>query len=104
MPLKFGKLAPKYNKKTLNLRKYLLGSPLPTAPTKLWREYKVPPSGWGMMENDQLGDCTCAAIGHMVMLMTAHTGTMVTPTDDEVLAVYEAVGNYVPGDPSTDNG
>ena len=103
MPLKLGKLAPKFNRKTLSLSKYL-GSALPTAPAKLWREYKVPPGSWGMMMNNTVGCCTCAAIAHMVMLFTAHTGTMVTPTDDEVIAVYSAVTGYVPGDESTDNG
>jgi len=100
---KLGKLAPKLNKKTLRLSHYLLGD-LPAAPAKLWREYKIPPSAWGMMKNDSIGDCTCAAIAHMVMLFTAHTGTMVVPTDDEVVAVYSAVTGYNPADPSTDNG
>jgi len=109
MPYKLGKTAPKFNRKTLRLSKYL-GSTLPTAPTKLWREYRVPPSGWGLMMNNTVGCCTCAAIGHMVMLFTAHTGTMVTPTDDQVIAVYSAVTGYDPsqtqpdGSNPTDNG
>ncbi len=103
MSLKFGKLPPKFNRKTLRLSNYITGT-LPTAPAKLWREYKVPPTAWGMDMNDTVGDCTCAAIAHMVMLFTAHTGAMVTPTDDQVIAVYSAVTGYVPGDQSTDNG
>jgi len=102
MAFKFGKLAPKFNKKTLSLSKYV--GPLVSVPKKLWREYKIPVGGWTMMANDTVGDCTCAAIGHMVMLFTAHTGTMVTPTDADVLAVYSAVTGYTPSDPSTDQG
>jgi len=26
---------------------------------------------WGMMDNDQIGDCTCAAAGHLIMEWTA---------------------------------
>src|SRR6202142_4151114 len=102
---KLGKLAPKPNRRTLRLSRYLLAGAtgLPTPPLKLWREYRVPPSGWGMMGNDTIGDCTCAAIAHMVMLMTAHTGTMISPTLEDTLAVYSAVTGYYPVDPSPDN-
>jgi hypothetical protein len=57
-----------------------------------------------MMLNDTLGCCTCADAGHRVMLWTKHGGSMVTPTDADILTAYEAVGGYVPGDPSTDQG
>jgi hypothetical protein len=26
---------------------------------------------WAMMDNDQIGDCTCAAAGHLIMEWTA---------------------------------
>ena len=58
---------------------------------------------FGAMLNESLGDCTCAAIGHAIQVLTAVAGTIVTPTDDQVLAMYEQSG-YVPGNPSTDNG
>jgi hypothetical protein len=60
---------------------------------------------WGMMLNDSLGDCVCADTGHTLMLRTANAGpSLVVPSDDDVLALYEAVGGYDPGDPSTDQG
>lgn len=59
---------------------------------------------WGMFLNDQLGDCVCADTAHSLMLRTANTSSIVIPTDNDVLALYEAVGSYVPGDSSTDNG
>jgi hypothetical protein len=95
MTRKFGKLAPKWNRKTLRLSDYIPGG-LPAAPEKVFREYKIPPAAWGMMRNDQIGDCTCAAIAHMVMLFTAHTGALITPTDDQVVGVYSAVTGYDP--------
>src|SRR5580700_2315061 len=102
MSLKLGKLPPKFNRRTLLLQNYLPTGVLPSAPAKLWREYKVPPAGWGMLGNDKVGDCTCAAIAHMVMLMTAHTGTMVSPSLDETLAVYTAVTGYDPSQTQPD--
>src|SRR5580698_5360811 len=105
--MKFGKLAPKKNSKTLLLSKYLtttLPATLPPAPEKVWREYKVPPSLWGMLGNDTIGDCTCAAIAHFLMLVTAHTGTMVTPSVSDVLSVYSAVSGYDPATGANDNG
>ena len=52
---------------------------------------------WGMMLNDTLGDCTCAAMGHEVQVATANHGNEVTVPDAAVLTAYEAVSGYVPG-------
>ena len=60
-----------------------------------------------MLLNDQLGDCVIAAMMHMVQQWTyfASNGTaMQVATDAEALSAYEAIGGYVPGDASTDNG
>jgi hypothetical protein len=62
------------------------------------------PNGWGMYLNDQLGDCVCADSCHTLMLRTANAGTIVIPTDQDALSLYEAVGGYVQGQPSTDTG
>jgi hypothetical protein len=60
---------------------------------------------YGMYLNNSVGDCVCADTAHQVLLHTANSGTgFVVPTDDDVLALYEAVGGYKPGDPSTDQG
>src|ERR1019366_7536834 len=53
------------------------------------------------------GDCVVAAIGHMVELWTfdASAGKSTNiPSDAQILAMYEAVGGYVPGNPATDQG
>lgn len=59
---------------------------------------------YGMMLNDVEGDCTCAAPGHMIQTWTALNGSEVTVPDSAIQTAYEAVGGYVPGDPSTDRG
>jgi hypothetical protein len=100
---KLGKLAPKQNAKTLKLSKYTFA--LPQAPAKIYREYKIPEELWGMDANDLYGDCTCAAIAHMLMLITAHTGTMVVPTTQQVLQEYSDITGFNVGPPPiNDNG
>lgn len=103
MNYKLGKHAPKKSSKTLLFSNYLTAK-APDPPNKVWREYKVSPTAWGMFMNDTIGDCTCAAIAHMLMLMTAHTGTMVVPTEQEVLTAYTAVSGYDPNTGMNDNG
>jgi hypothetical protein len=77
-----------------------LGAP-PPASNDYTAAVKVP---WGMFANDRLGDCVCADTAHALMLRTANASSIVVPADSDVIALYEAVGGYVPGDESTDNG
>lgn len=57
-----------------------------------------------MLLNDSLGDCVCAGAGHAEMLWTANASTEFVPTDNEILAAYEAIGGYNPSNPETDQG
>jgi hypothetical protein len=100
--MKFGKLSPKANPKTLKMSRYLLADAPPAPPSKSYWEYRV--KNYPMFSNDVLGDCVLAAGGHMEEAWSAHTGPEVVLTDADIIAAYEAVGGYVPGDPSTDNG
>ncbi len=59
---------------------------------------------WPMDGNDSLGDCTIAAVSHLIQLWTTATGTPVIPTDEQVIAEYSRLCGYVVGDPSTDQG
>jgi hypothetical protein len=54
--------------------------------------------------NDTLGDCVIAALAHIVGLLTGNAGNLFTYTQAMIIAAYSAIGGYVPGDPSTDNG
>ena len=103
---KLGRRPPRHTGKTrrslmvMNAHLTALG-PAPAATNDYVAAVKVP---WRYMWNDQLGDCVCADTGHTMMLRTANTGGIVIPSANEILKLYEEVGGYVPGDPSTDQG
>lgn len=83
------------------LEHYLTGH-LPAPPQVVDRASKV--AAWPVDLNDQLGCCTIATASHEIQAWTAYARTQVILPDDAILSAYEAVGGYVPGDPSTDNG
>jgi len=62
------------------------------------------PSDLGVMLNDRLGDCTCAAFFHAIQVWTFNCGNMVTYSDNDVKLLYEKADGYVDGDSSTDQG
>lgn len=98
--MKLGKKAPRHDSRTLMLASYLTNELVPPASVD-WSNSLVK---IGMMLNDRVGDCTCAAAGHLRQTWTANNGHQKTTTDRAILKAYEAVGGYVSGDPSTDNG
>jgi len=98
---KLGKRAPRLDPRNLKLARYLKPT-LPAAPPAAGYIAKV--KSWPMMLNDTLGDCVIAAAAHCIEQWTTYAKTPVVLTDDQVLQGYEAVGGYIPGDPSTDNG
>lgn len=99
---KLGKHLPKKNVKSVPFSKYLL-SGLPAAPDSFgWdTDVKVP---WGMYDNDQIGDCTFAAIAHYIMAWTAATGRLFVPTVASIVAAYSALTGYNPATGLNDNG
>lgn len=100
--VKLGKQAPKIDPRTLMMARYILPG-LPAPPAEF--DWSGGVTEWGMMDNDRLGDCTCAARGHAVQVFTlAATGTMRTISDDEIEAEYTRDCGYNPSDPSTDQG
>jgi hypothetical protein len=74
---------------------------LPSAPSLIDWCSKV--KSWPLYLNDQLGDCTCAEVGHAIQAFTAYSGTEIDIPESAVLSLYEYMG-YAPGNPSTDNG
>jgi hypothetical protein len=100
--LKLGKSVARHDPRTLLFASYLT-STLPAPPATLDIATKV--TAWGMMANDQIGDCTCAAAGHLIMEWTANAGKkIVTPTDKEIIAAYSAITGYNPVTGANDNG
>jgi hypothetical protein len=58
-----------------------------------------------MALNDQLGDCTVAAIVHLIMAWSRiSSGTAVSIPDADALAAYSAVSGYDPKTGANDNG
>jgi len=99
--MKLGRKAIKTDSRTLMLGDYLTPSLPPPPPTADWT---AGITGWGMMLNDTLGDCTIAGVGHAVQVWTANTTGIATVPDSTIESYYESWDGYVPGNPSTDNG
>lgn len=59
----------------------------------------------GLMLNDRLGDCTCAAFYHARQVWSANTGaSQAADPDKDVLRLYEGACGYRPADPDSDRG
>ena len=101
--MKLGKLPARKDPRTLQLSKYLLPGALPAVPMACdWM--KAAGTDYGMMGNDTVGDCTCAAAGHAIQLWTANATKEITITTAQVLAAYAAITGYSPNDPNSDQG
>lgn len=91
-PVHLGKLAKVEDDRNLKFARYLtpdLGPP----PVEVLRTPMVESimggNDWGMMKNDQYGDCTCAALGHAEQVWQAiRHAKNVRPTDDQVFELY----------------
>lgn len=102
---KLGRLHPyaPEQKKRMYASAFLRPSELPAVPTMV--DYVSKVTSWPMYGNDQIGDCTCAAAGHMIQAWTAYgQGKAVEISDSAVLKAYEDVSGYRPGRPDTDRG
>lgn len=91
--------------------KFLLGLPamgkytlhMPSSPMKV--DYSCSLTHLGQMGNDKLGNCTCAAVGHIIQTWTAETDAdEVILSDATIIDLYAKWCGYVPGDTYTDNG
>lgn len=96
-----GKAMPVHDDRTLMLASYMTHE-LPPHPTAI----PVPDGiNWGMLANDRAGDCTCAAIGHMVQYWSyVSKGQPHEVSDEEVLKLYSAVSGYDPATGANDDG
>lgn len=86
---RLGKLPPKFDARTIRLARYVDLDTFGRIP-KVHNNSHLAGKGfaWGMMRNDSLGDCTCAAVGHARQVWTRGAKT---PTDDAVVALYNEV-------------
>lgn len=100
--MKLGKTAPRHDPRTLQLANYLKPKALPPAP--LQANWTGTVSQWPMMANDRIGDCTCAAAGHLIEEWTSNAGKPVVPPDSAIIAAYSKITGYNPKTGANDNG
>jgi hypothetical protein len=105
---------PYFQKVKLGKKPAKIDSRLPTFARYLKRTIAPPPvmvnwskgqMNWGMMGNDNLGDCAEAGAAHAVQCWTLNAqNSEVTLSDDRVIQFYSNTSGYDPANPSTDQG
>lgn len=87
------------------LLKNYIKSTLPTPPESVSYTPAAATALAQMYDNDTLGDCVIACMGHTEGVFTGNaTGTSAILPNSEIISLYSAIGGYVPENPSTDNG
>jgi hypothetical protein len=100
MAYRLGKNRPVIDDRTIRFATYVKPS-LPSPPTAV--NYGAKVTSWPIYYNDQYGDCTCAAAGHMIQNWTANATVEVTVPPPSVLTFYEHfVGTPPPPDKGCD--
>ncbi len=81
----------------------LLTGTIPAHPATVDHFSLIPPTRWGMLANNQYGDCGPAAVVHDRMLVSKYLANIdVFPDDSVALDLYKRSGN--PNFPADDNG
>ncbi len=93
-----GRLPRSYDRNIPKFKAMVAGKALPPPPAQV--DYtKGMPANLGMMKNDTLGDCTCAAVYHAIQVWTYNAGPgkkMDTEPDSDVVKLYELACGYNP--------
>jgi hypothetical protein len=101
--LKLGK-TPARNLVSFKLSQFADFSQLPKPPKRFGHETPFAPKAWGMLGNDNYGDCVFAGAAHETMLWNKECGKDVVFNESAVLSDYSAVTGFDPNDPYTDQG
>lgn len=101
---KFGKLPARPGAVQLKMSDYVKPYVLPTPPLEFGHEKLV--ANWGMLKNDQIGDCVIAGGAHETMLWSAmgDRGKPVEFSDRSVESDYSAITGYSWWKPGSDRG
>lgn len=99
--MRLGRKAVKTDTRTLRLEHYFTAALAPPPQSRDWAKGLT---NFGVLMNDQLGDCTIAGVGHAIQVFSANTGVEAVVTDAQALQYYEQWDGYNPADPSTDQG
>lgn len=104
MAFKLGKKAPRRLMSTPSFGDFLpKATAWPPVAARGW-EYAVKPEEWGMLGNDDYGDCAFAGAIHLIQAQTANAGAPLHGTTDQALTAYTAVTGFNPDDATTDQG
>jgi hypothetical protein len=101
--VKFGRKRPVARCPRLSMEKYLKKGVI-TPPESCDYTSKATSALTNVYLNDQLGDCVIAGGYHVVGVETGNAGNIFIATDKQITEDYSAIGGYVPGNPSTDQG
>ena len=83
---------------------YLNAAKLPAVPDAFGHANLIERKSWGMLGNDDIGDCTIAGAMHAVMLWKRIAKSSATFSTADALDDYRDACGYVIGDPRTDQG
>ncbi len=102
--IKFGRVRSPAMQPRLKLSNYLLKS-LPSPPASVDYTPKAMASLNQVYGNSELGDCVIACMAHVAGILTGNAdGNPLLFTQQQIIALYSAIGGYVPGNPATDRG
>jgi hypothetical protein len=107
--LKLGKHPATEDPRDLLFSKYVKPDEIPPPPEQFGHETLFAPKAWGMLGNDNWGDCAWAGPAHETMLLTAEGGNPAQFTEAAVLSDYAAGTGFdrnagPPGQNPTDRG
>jgi hypothetical protein len=94
--LKLGKQPATDDARDLLFTKYVDATQIPPAPAEFGHETLFPPKGWGMLGNDEWGDCAWAGPAHETMLLSTEGGHPAAFTTEGVLSDYAAGTGFNP--------
>lgn len=102
--VKLGRKRPVARCPRFKLANYLLRG-LPAPPASCDYTQHAAHALSNIYDNDTLGDCVIAGMAHVVGVLTGNAGPKpFIYSNKQIIALYSAIGGYVPGDPSTDQG
>lgn len=93
--LKLGKKPATHDDRDLLFAKYATAQ-LPTPPAEFGHETLYGAKAWGMLGNDQWGDCAWAGPAHETMILTTEGAKPATFTTESVLSDYSAGTGFDP--------
>lgn len=102
MSRRLGRRRSATDRRALQLRD-VLHADLPASPLAVRRDELVPDvvSAYG---NDDVGDCTVAALAYLVETWSDHGARSALMSVDDVVRTYSDVSGFIPGRPETDIG